>query len=308
MKQSIPRKLIDIFFYGNLFAGLCAVALCIETSVQHKLKLNGIHFYTLVFFGTVYYYTFLYLKAVPATDYNERVAWYRVKYSVLKKTQNIILIFLLADAFFFVWKYHESFATLNSHKYGLILLFPLIALTYTYNILPLPSRTKLRRIGWLKPFVIGFVWSGIVTVYPIIFYQIQVGSHVEIFSLPSGWLWLKNLMFISTLCIMFDIKDYEDDRTHGLKTYSVQFGTNNTIRYIIIPLVLIGIFSFLMFTIHKGFPAFRIAMNLVPYLLLIVSAYSLLHKKRSIIYYLFFIDGLMVLKAICGVAGTLLIK
>lgn len=308
MNQSIPKKLTDTFFYGNLFAGLCAMALCIETNMQHALKLNGIHFYTIIFFGTVYYYTFLYLKGVPVNDLNERVVWYKVNPLVLKKTQNIILIFLVADVFFFIWKYKESFATLNSIKYGQIILFPLIALTYTYNLLPFPNMKKLRRIGWLKPFVIGFVWSGFVTVYPIIFYQIQIGSHAEIFALPSGWLWLKNFMFISTLCIMFDIKDYEEDKVNGLKTFAVQFGASNTIRFIIIPLVLIGIFSFLRFTIHQGFPFLRIAINFIPYILLLISAYTLLHKKRSIIYYLSVIDGLMIVKAICGIAGVLLLK
>jgi len=308
MTQSLPRKLTDTFFYSNIFAGICAVALCIETSVQHRLKLNGIHFYTLIFFGTAYYYTFLYLKGVPVNDLNERVTWYKIKQSVLKKTQNIILIFLCADALFFVWKYSHSFASLNSQQYGLILLFPIVALTYTYNVLPFPHIKKLRRIGWLKPFIIGFVWSGFVTVYPIIFYQIQVGSQASVFSFPSGLLWLKNLMFIATLCIIFDIKDYEEDKSHKLKTFAVQFGVQNTIRFIIIPLVLIGILSFLRFSVPRGISAAGIVINTIPYILLIVSAYSLVNKKRSIIHYLSTIDGLMIVKAACGIAGVLLIK
>lgn len=307
MQQSILKKLIDIFFYSNLFAGLCAVFLCIETSVQHGLALNGIHFYSIIFFGTVYYYTYLYVNGVPVENLNERVVWYKIKLSVLKKTQNIILLFLLADAILFIGKYYNSFKLLSSNKYGLILIFPIIALTYTFNILPFPNVKKLRRIGWLKPFVIGFVWSGFVSVYPIIFYQIQVGSHNAVFSFPSGWLWLKNMMFISTLCIMFDLKDYKEDKEQGLKTFAVQFGIQNTIRFIIVPLILVGLFSFYMFTIKHNFPLVRIAINSIPYLLLIISAYSLT-KKRSIIYYLSVIDGLMIVKAICGIAGVLLLK
>ncbi len=307
MRQSILKKLTDIFFYGNLFAGICAVSLCIETTVQHGLRLNGLHFYTLIFFGTVYYYTFLYVNGVPVENLNDRVVWYKIKLSVLKKTQNIILLFLIADILFFVGKYFDSFKTLNGPKYGLILVFPLIALTYTFNILPFPNIKKLRRIGWLKPFIIGFVWSGFVSVYPIIFYQIQVGSHAEVFSFPSGWLWLKNMMFISTLCIMFDLKDYKEDKEQGLKTFAVQFGIQNTIRFIIIPLVLVGLFAFYMFTIKHHFPVSRIIINSIPYLLLLISAYSL-KKQRSIIYYLSVIDGLMIVKAICGIAGVMLLK
>jgi hypothetical protein len=86
-----------------------------------------------------------------------------------------------------------------------MLLFPIVALTYTFNLLPFPEIKKLRRIGWLKPFIIGFVWSGIVSVYPIIFYQLQIGSVQDFFALPSGWLWLKTsclfLRFVSCLIL-----------------------------------------------------------------------------------------------------------
>ena len=301
------NKLTNAFFYGNFFAGLCAVFLCIETNVQHNLALNGVHFYSLIFIGTAYYYTFLYLKSVPNQLINNRVLWYQNNKQTLKKTQNILLVFLIADAIFFIWKYYDAFSNLTSVKYGQILLFPLIALTYTYNILPFPKIKKLRRVGWLKPFVIGFVWSGFVSLYPIIFYQIQTDSHADFFSLPSGLLWLKNFVFISTLSIMFDLKDYEEDKSEGLKTFAVQFGVSNTINFIIFPLVLLGLAAFTVFSIKNNFQIGRIAMNAIPYMLLIISAYSL-RKKRSIIYYLFIIDGLMIAKAICGIVGMLLIK
>jgi 4-hydroxybenzoate polyprenyltransferase len=308
MKQSIPKKLTDIFFYGNIFAGLCAVALCIETNALHQLRLNGIHFYTIIFFGTVYFYTFLYLKGVPVNDLNERVTWYRIKYSVLKKTQNMILIFLVADILFFVWKYRESFALLNSHKVTLIVLFPLIALIYTYNVLPFPNIKKLRRIGWLKPFIMGFVWSGIITVYPIIFYQIQVGSQMNVFSLPSGLLWLQNLLFIATLSILFDIKDYNDDKKNNAKTFPVQFGINNTILFVLVPITIIGFVAFWRFSTQHAFPVSNIFINAVPYGLLFISLYSIIKKARGVIFCLLVIDGLMIAKAICGIAGMLLLK
>jgi 4-hydroxybenzoate polyprenyltransferase len=197
---------------------------------------------------------------------------------------------------------------LNGIQIGQIFIFPAIALIYTFNILPFSETKKLRRIGWLKPFAIGLVWSGVVSVYPIIFYQIQVGSHAPFFALPSGLLWLKNFIFVSTLCIMFDLKDYESDKQEGLKTYAVQLGISKTISFIIIPLVCIGIFTFLKF--HASIPAsnvFAIILNLIPYLLLLICAYSL-RKHKSIIYYLFVIDGLMIVKAVCGIAGVLFIK
>ncbi|HNL82947.1 MAG TPA: hypothetical protein PKG56_06090, partial [Chitinophagaceae bacterium] len=129
-----------------------------------------------------------------------------------------------------------------------------------------------------------------------------------IFAMPSGLLWLKNFMFISTLCVMFDLKDFEIDKKDGLKTFAVQFGVSNTIKYIIIPLVIICIAAFIIFVEQNHFPYQRILLNIIPYLFLILISFALLKKKRKIIYYLFVIDGLMILKAICGILGMLIIK
>lgn len=302
------KKLTDIFFYGNFFAGLCAVMLCIETNMQHGFALNGIHFYTIIFLGTAWYYTYTYVKNLPNELLDDRIIWYKKNTSSLKQTQNILLIFLIADIVFFVIKYEASFIKMASIQYGQIFLFPLAALTYTFNLLPFPEIKKLRRIGWLKPFIVGFVWSGFVSVYPIIFYQIQTNIGNEIFAMPSGLLWLKNFMFISTLCVMFDLKDFEIDKKDGLKTFAVQFGVSNTIKYIIIPLVIICIAAFIIFVEQNHFPYQRILLNIIPYLFLILISFALLKKKRKIIYYLFVIDGLMILKAICGILGMLIIK
>lgn len=308
MSVSIIKKTYNAFFFGNFFAGICAVALCIETNAQHGLALNGAAFYTLIFLGTAYYYTFLYTRETPDHIVNERVIWYQQNKSVLKITQTIILIVLFADLAYFIQRYYNSITQLNGFKIGQIFIFPAIALTYTFNLLPFPEIKKLRRVGWLKPFAIGFVWSGVVSVYPIIFYQIQVGSHAHFFALPSGLLWLKNFMFVSTLCIMFDLKDYDFDKAEGLKTYAVQLGISKTISFIIIPLVCLGILTFLKF--HASIPSTNkpaIILNLIPYFLLLISAYSL-RKHKPIIYYLFVIDGLMIVKAVCGIIGALLIK
>lgn len=303
MSNSITNKIFNTFFYGNFFAAICAVALCIETNVQHKIALNGFHFYTIIFLGTAYYYTFLYLKEIPNQDLNERVLWYKKNRSILILSQKILLALLLISFVLFIYRYFDAFVNLNSVKYGQMILFPIIALTYTFNILPFPEIKKLRRIGWLKPFIIGFVWSGVVSVYPIIFYQLQVGSNQPFFALPSGWLLLKNFMFISTLCIMFDVKDYEHDKQEDIKTFAVQLGIQKTISFIIIPLIIMGITAFILYNQQYKIQSVPSAIiNLIPYLLLLITAYSL-RKKKSIIYYLSVIDGLMIVKAVCGIAA-----
>ena len=185
-------------------------------------------------------------------------------------------------------------------------LFPLVAALYYGSLIPGIATNSLRNQGWLKPFVIGFVWAGAVTIYPALFYSIEEGIPY-IPGLVSILLFVKNFMFITLLCIMFDIKDYAADHNQHLKTFVVSLGLRKTIFYILIPLSIIGLGTFILYAVLQYFPFLRILINTIPFILLIIVAYSL-HRRKSILYYLAIIDGLMLAKAICGIIGIALIK
>jgi 4-hydroxybenzoate polyprenyltransferase len=191
-------------------------------------------------------------------------------------------------------------------EWSIILLFPVVAGLYYGLGLPSNSRFTLRKMGWLKPFVIGFVWGGLVTIYPIMFKNIlsEIPYQVTFFGLL---LFIKNFMYITMLCIMFDIKDYAADHNKQLKTFVVRVGLRKTIFYILIPLSAIGMATFLTFALSRHFPLLRILVNTIPFILLIIVAYSM-HQRKSILYYLAIIDGLMLVKACCGIIGITLIK
>jgi 4-hydroxybenzoate polyprenyltransferase len=106
-------------------------------------------------------------------------------------------------------------------------------------------------------------------------------------------------MFVSMLCIIFDIKDYEDDQRQNLKTIVVQTGLLKTIFLIVIPLSVLGLGTFIYYALTHSFHPGKIILNTIPFLLLIGIAYSL-KKYKSILYYFIIIDGLLVVKAICG--------
>ena len=114
-------------------------------------------------------------------------------------------------------------------------------------------------------------------------------------------------MYITMLCIMFDIKDYAADHNHHLKTFVVRYGLRKTIFYILIPLTVIGLGMFVIYAALMNFPLLRILINTIPFILLIIVAYSM-HRRKSILYYLAIIDGLMLVKALCGTIGITLIK
>jgi 4-hydroxybenzoate polyprenyltransferase len=162
-------------------------------------------------------------------------------------------------------------------------------------------KLNLRNTGWLKAFVIGFVWAGCVSLLPIIILQLEHGPY---FADPVlvVWLFIKNWMFCTVNAIMFDMKDYADDSNRQLKTFVVRFGLRNTILYVLTPLCIVGIFFTLVFAYYRHFTLLPVLFNVLPFLLLLMVTYTM-QRQRNIFFYLIVIDGLVFIKAICGIAG-----
>ncbi|MEX6687340.1 hypothetical protein QTN47_07530 [Danxiaibacter flavus] len=296
------RKLTELIFFGNYFYASCAVALAIETNVQLGYTLNPFLFYVLLAAGTVYYYNTAYIteSVVPTT--NKRKAWYQNHAKQARLTQTILLWLVIAGSIYVALTYYKGLLSLSLSNWFILFCTPLIAILYYGLSWSDIFHLNLRENGFLKPFVIGAVWAGVVTIYPIMFKIIQTESTFQV-SFFAVWLFIKNWMFITVLCIMFDIKDYATDHNMQLKTFVVRAGLRKTIFLIIIPLSLAGWLSFLVFAYFRNFTFQRILFNSIPFILLLIVAYSM-HQRKSILYYLFIIDGLMLAKAVCGVLGV----
>jgi hypothetical protein len=163
------------------------------------------------------------------------------------------------------------------------------------------QQIRLRQIGWLKPFLIAGVWAGMVTLYPLLYASIDNGLSTT-FSSTTLFLFVKNFMFISMLSILFDIKDYAMDYNEALKTVVVKLGLRGTLLYVITPMCIVGIISFLLFAQARGFSSMKIFLNLIPFIAVLYTTWHL-RARRSIFFYLIAIDGLMILKAVCGICA-----
>lgn len=317
----MKKKLTEFLFFGNYFYAICTVALSMEASLQQGVPLNTPAYYILLVSGTIVYYTYAYMgelnlfgalskKSLPRTAhttnsyYNKRTNWYIRNYILTNITQLIFALIALGAAIYLVVKeFHEIFS-LHPDEWFMLLAVPFVAFFYYGNDYFPFIKINLRKTGWLKPFIIGFVWAGAVTIYPVMFYKWQINQHYEI-SVMSVWLLIKNWMYISVLCIMFDIKDYADDYNRHLKTFVVRAGLRRTIFRILLPLIAVGLIALWGFATSRHFDLPRTLFNTIPFILLLTVAYSL-HKRKPILFYLIVIDGLMLLKGICGILAYLL--
>ena len=296
------ERLFHTFFFGNYFYGICAVALSIEASLQQGYPLNHPLWYLLLFVSTVIYYTIAYLHEKKSTHINPRTIWYKEHQAWIRKSQWILILIALFAGCYLLLQYGSGFQWIQSWQWVIVFLFPALALWYYGDTIPWFRKTSLRSKGWIKPFVIGFIWAGVVNIYPAILSAIETNKNYE----PDIFhflLFLKNGMFIAMLCILFDIKDYATDHNEELKTFVVRFGLRKTLFYIIIPLTAIGLGTFLTYGILHQFPLFRMLINTIPFILLIIVTYHM-HRRKSILYYLAIIDGLMLVKALCGICGS----
>lgn len=284
-------------FFGNFFLGVCAVLLSVETNCLLHFPHSNI-FLFLSFLATVFYYNLAYITEKPPQEKNERSEWYFLHHKKLVLVQWVIGLCTLAFIFLFLKKYgekifHQSYGMLCS-----ITLFPLAALLY-YGIHPRAFRLfKLREIGWLKPFLIGFSWAGMVTVLPLFFSCVESGVS---FSMNREiWvLFLENFLLCSIIAILFDIKDYESDYNLQLKTFVVNKGLHSTIQNLLLPLCLLGMSSVFLFSLLEKYSIQQSAFLLFPFAMLLALSFSL-KKEKNIFYYLTIIDGIALLKAICG--------
>lgn len=246
------------------------------------------------------YYTRIYYRSISPTSSNKRIVWYRDHHNFIKVALIVALLLIACDAAYLFFKLRKMVATLHLIQWALMVIFPLIAFLYTFKTIPFLSAKQLRGIGWLKPFFIGFAWSGLVTVYPVFFRQMQSGTLSGSFILPSGLFWFQNFLYISALAVIFDIKDHRSDVRHHLKTYPAILGIRKTITLVIIPVILLSLAVLLLYQWQQGLTRLQIFIQIVPFIVTLIVT-GMFKKNRSVLFYLAVVDGMMLLKGACGI-------
>ncbi|MCF2444775.1 UbiA family prenyltransferase [Dyadobacter sp. CY345] len=294
------KKVVEFIFFGNYFVGTLAVALSIESAFQLQLHFNSVYYYLLLFFGTVMYYTYAYSGILSTTEsVNPRTIWYAKHYHFIRYSQLLLLAICISLSIVLFTRYYQNILHLPL-KYWLIVAVVSLAAIFYYGLSFL--KINLRNTGWLKAFIIGFVWACCVNLLPLVILQIERGVYY-VDPVLMSWLFMKNWMFCTVNAIMFDLKDYEDDSNQQLKTFVVRYGLKKTIFFVLTPLLLIGLTSLLIFASFMHFKPIVLLFNLTPFVLMLVVAWTMLRHK-NIMYYLIVIDGLLLVKAICGIAGS----
>jgi len=145
---------------------------------------------------------------------------------------------------------------------------------------------NLRSVPFLKSFIIGMVWV-----------LVCVGAPLNISEVTPLLMWFcaAQLFFTTALCVLFNIKDLEQDRITGTYTIPVLYGIR--IAKIFAMVLLVG---YLLASFLAGSGHWFMAVSLGTFLL---SCFFTIGStpKRHAFYYLFGVDGLILLQCVAGI-------
>lgn len=298
------KKVFAILLFSNSFYGFSAVALAVECNLLSGLPLNEPWLYIILFAATVLFYSFSYQYDPRPQPDDQRAQWIRRNRKGFMGFQALMMLFAILSGLIYL----VQLPMLQTYEYlevGMLLaFFPLLGMLYYGIAFPGLFRIRLRQFGWFKPFIIGSVWAGCVSFMPWLMKQWENNG----FQIPSKgilFLWLHQAMFISVIAILFDIKDYAADHNQALKTFVVRIGLRRVIFSVVLPLTLTGFTALLLAGPMLNIPLPGLVLLIVPMVLLLLVAFSL-QKKRTVPWYLLIIDGLMPVKALCGIGAAAL--
>ena len=278
------------------------VSLCQASFTQLGHRHIPILFLALAAAATVYYYNHSYLLESNDKVSNQRNTWVAVHADRVKKIQWLLLAFLFVGGCYQLYTLLPGIQLLSLQDILFCALIALGSFLYYFDTKKYPS-LNLRSYGIVKPFVIGSIWAGLGVFAPYLFLKLSGMQYASMAHVTI--LYISNALFISMLAVLFDIKDYETDANKQMKTLVVRMGQTKTINWLLIPISSLVLLATVRYAFLHHFTGYQILLNTIPLILLISVSYQM-HQRKSILYYLAIIDGLIVVKAACGIIATLL--
>lgn len=151
---------------------------------------------------------------------------------------------------------------------------------------------SLRRVRFLKPASIAFVWAWVTVLLPLPVEE-WIGAALIFFG---------RVLFILVLSLAYDLSDFHDDRRHRLRTLVQEWGMEKTFRRIDIALIVAGLVCILNF-LCKIYVLWAMSA-LIGSLLFTAWGLRVINRRMKRNYWQkFWIDALMVIQFLCVAAG-----
>lgn len=114
------------------------------------------------------------------------------------------------------------------HNIAWFVIIPLLALAYSYPILWWKKKS-LRQIGWLKMTSLSFIWAFTTVALPVIMLPGKGDLFTRSVFVPIAF--LQRFVFVAALSLLFNIRDYKEDKEAGIRTLAVIMGETASLRF-----------------------------------------------------------------------------
>lgn len=193
------RKIVDYFVFSSLYIALCAVLMVWQTTWLLLGTTPPGRLLGFVFFATICSYNFHWYLTPRSMKPTNRVRW-TLRHKALHFVLYLAGVVGSAVYFFYLlpWFFALCFAAF---------------LTFMYSAPKLPQKAfrQLRKIAVGKTLFLAFVWVYVTAVLPLII----LGVH---WTMPFVLFAIGRFGLIYAICIIFDYRDREDDRRHGIRS------------------------------------------------------------------------------------------
>lgn len=289
------RNILAFIVYSNFFIGLCALALSYETFILLDIPVSNSWFLLLVFLCTVFIYSLHYFIKSKSAKTDSRLIWCR--------RNSILLLFILLASLLLsiggvIYHYEAIFLIDGKFNYRNLIWFsliPLIALAYSYPIIPWKSKS-IRQIGWLKMASLAFIWSFTTVMLPVLMLHDSANTHFG--TVQTIALFINRFFFIAALGFLFNINDYEEDKDDKIQTMAVLLGPSKSLywgKWLLAGInILTGLSLIHFFGLHQP-PLY--AAILLPPLLVFYAFHNFKFSADEALFVLRY-DGLMIIKAL----------
>jgi 4-hydroxybenzoate polyprenyltransferase len=269
-------KSAQFILFGSIFIAACAVGFCIETNILLNTPLNHLGFYSFVFGATLFQYNLHYIVKTAAVQGSARLMW------TLKNQK--IHFFLLIGGIVLIT---ASVFTFQVMHLGILLILGVISLLYSFPFLPFGKKKRIKDYGVFKIVTLALLWTLVTVWLPATGMHYDTGLFIFIF--------FKRFIFMMILCLLFDIRDIEIDRTQNIKTLAVLLGSKKSYLF---SYFLTALFIILCILQYLYLPRlnFLIAMLISIFITSIII--ELTKKSNSDYIYLAGVDGMMLLQSI----------
>ncbi|MFD2513194.1 hypothetical protein ACFSRY_04905 [Pontibacter locisalis] len=274
--KSSLRRLGEALLYSSIFISFCAFSLTIVTYKLAGLPVS-LPMALFIFLATLFTYNLSSIYSVfrrPGQKISDTDAhWTQIN---RKPLALLGLISVVTGAFIY---FYFSFGI----NIWFMLHLAFISIGYTIPIVYKSKRVKpLRNIPLLKVFLIAYVWAVVTTLFPLLEAGFDIREKEALILLA------RRFLFILSLALLFDVRDFSYDRSMNTLTVPGLVGVNNT-KFI--SLALLVIYTITSLQTETGLVQLALLASAIGAGLVVVFS----SEDRPRLYYLLFADGAMLL-------------